>query len=102
MTVASVLYEISQVPGFGEVIPVIDPATEEQVAEFTDGGAAAVDAAVARATFRSGVWRDASARERAKILWRVADLIDEHGTELGELDSHERGMPPAAQQEATR
>ncbi|MFA5710717.1 aldehyde dehydrogenase [Mycolicibacterium sp.] len=95
MTFQAVLDEIRQRPGTGETIPIIDPASEEQVGEFTDGGAAAVDEAVtrARASFESGVWQGLPGSERAKVLWRVADLIDEHADALAEIDSKNTGMP---------
>ncbi|MEX5706887.1 aldehyde dehydrogenase family protein [Parafrankia sp. FMc6] len=95
MTVQSVLDKVSEVPGAGEVIRVIDPSTEEQITEFRDGGAAAVDEAVARAraTFESGVWRNLPARERAQILWKVADLIDVRAPELVQLETINNGMP---------
>ncbi|MEB3069717.1 aldehyde dehydrogenase family protein [[Mycobacterium] vasticus] len=95
MSLNSVLDEVRLRPGSGEVIPIIDPATEEQIGEFNDGGAEAVDNAVAnaRATFESGVWSQIPARERAKVLWRVADLIDEHAEELALIDSANTGMP---------
>jgi phenylacetaldehyde dehydrogenase len=98
MTVQSVLDQITKVPGTGELIPVINPATEEQITEFRDGGAAAVDEAVARAraSFAAGVWRDLPARERARILWRVADLIDERRAELVELEQLNNGLPYAS------
>ena len=80
MTVQSVIDDLAQRPGTGEVIPVIDPATEEQITEFRDAGPESVDDAVARAKAanQSGVWTDLPARQRAKVLWRLADLIDEH------------------------
>lgn len=95
MTLQTVLEELSRRPGVGDVIPIIDPATEETLAEFTDGGAAAVEEAVARAraSFESGVWRGKPGNERAKILWRIADLIDEHAADLAEIDSVNTGMP---------
>jgi phenylacetaldehyde dehydrogenase len=95
MTVHPVLEKVSEFPGAGAVIPVINPATEEQITEFRDGGEAAVDQAVARArtSFESGVWWRMPGRERAKILWRVADLIDERRPELVELESLNNGMP---------
>src|SRR5690625_3681563 len=95
MSLNSVLDEVRLRPGAGAVIPIIDPATEEQIGEFNDGGAEAVDAAVARAraSFESGVWSALPARERAKGLWRVADLIDEHAEELAQIDSANTGMP---------
>ena len=95
MTVQSVLDEIASRPGAGDIIPIINPATEEVIAEFRDGGAAAVDTAVtrARASFTSGVWSGLPGSERAKVLWRVADLIDQHADELAQIDSLNTGMP---------
>ncbi|WP_327116705.1 aldehyde dehydrogenase family protein [Nocardia sp. NBC_01730] len=97
MTVQSILDEIQKRPGTGEVIPIIDPVTEEQITEFTDCGEEAVNEAVARAraAFESGVWRGLPGRERAKIMWRIADLMDDHVDELAELDSLNTGMPLA-------
>ncbi|BCO38117.1 aldehyde dehydrogenase family protein [Mycobacterium heckeshornense] len=96
MKVHAVLDEIRERPGTGEVIPVIDPATEEQLTEVKDCGPEAVDDAVARAkaSFESGVWRDLPGSERAKVLWRVGELIDQHAAELAELESLNAGMTP--------
>ena len=95
MTVNTILNEIRHRPGTGEVIPIINPATEEQITEFNDGGAVAVDAAVAqaRASADAGIWRGLPGNERAKILWRVADLIDQRADDLAQIDSLNTGMP---------
>lgn len=97
MALQSVIDDLAKRPGTGEVIPVIDPATEEQITEFRDAGPEAVDEAVARAkaAYQSGVWTDIPARQRAKALWRLGDLIDEHAKEFAELESLDAGMPPA-------
>jgi aldehyde dehydrogenase (NAD+) len=97
MALQSVIDDLAKRPGTGEVIPVIDPATEEQITEFRDAGPEAVDEAVARAkaAYQSGVWTDIPARQRAKVLWKLADLIDEHAQEFAELESLDAGMPPA-------
>ncbi|CQD15579.1 aldehyde dehydrogenase [Mycolicibacterium conceptionense] len=96
MALQTVLDELRNRPGTGETIPVIDPATEEQITEFRDCGSDAVDEAVAAAktAYQSGVWTDIPARRRAKVLWRLGDLIDEHATEFAELESLDAGMPP--------
>lgn len=75
---------------------VVGPATEEQVTEFKDCGPEAVNDAVARAkaSFESGVWRDKPPSERAKILWRIGELIDENAEVLAELESLNAGMTP--------
>jgi acyl-CoA reductase-like NAD-dependent aldehyde dehydrogenase len=95
MTLQAVLDDIRTRPGTGEIIRIIDPVTEEQITEFTDCGEEAVNGAVARAkaTYESGVWAGLPGRERAKIMWRIADLIEEHAEELARLDSLNTGMP---------
>jgi aldehyde dehydrogenase (NAD+) len=100
MTVQATIEELRTRPGHGETVAIVDPVTEQQIAEFVDGGAAAVDAAVARAreTFDSGVWRQKPPGEQAQVLWRVAELLEARAGELAELDSLNTGMPlPQAQ-----
>src|SRR6201990_1027167 len=104
MTVQAVLDEIRKRPGTGDVIPIIDPATEEQITEFTDCGPEAINDAVARAkeTAESGGWSGLPDYDRAKVLWRVADLIDENAEILAELESLNAGIPPAQAQIITK
>jgi phenylacetaldehyde dehydrogenase len=99
-TVQDVLDDIRKRPGTGELIPIIDPSTEEQIAEFTDCGPDAVNAAVARAkaSAESGIWSQKPDYERAKILWRVAELIDKNAELLAELEMLNGGMYPAQAQ----
>jgi aldehyde dehydrogenase (NAD+) len=94
MTVQAVLDEVRQRPGTGDVIPVFDPSTEDQISEFTDCGIEAVNDAVARAkaSAESGIWSGMPDYERAKILWRVADLIDANAELLAELEMLNAGM----------
>jgi len=79
------------------VIEVVNPSTGELITEIEDGGAKAIDAAVARArgTYESGIWHNRPASERAKILWRFADLLEERAEELGNIDALDTGMRPA-------
>jgi aldehyde dehydrogenase (NAD+) len=95
MALQTVLDDIRKRPGTGDVIPVINPATEETITEFTDCGEDAVNDAVARAksSFEAGVWSQLPGRERAKVLWKIADLIDGHADEFAQLDSLNTGMP---------
>src|SRR6201998_1434567 len=96
MSLQAVLDEIRERPGTGDVISVVDPATEEQVTEFKDCGPEAVNDAGAppKASCESGVWRDKPPSERAKILWRVGELIDQNADLLAELESLNAGMTP--------
>lgn len=76
-------------------IPVIDPATEEQIATVPDADASDVDRAVAaaRKAFDSGPWPQTSPAEREALLWRLAELIDQNFDELCELESLDNGKP---------
>ncbi|CAM3052532.1 betaine-aldehyde dehydrogenase [Mycobacterium intermedium] len=96
MSVQAVLDEVRNRPGTGDVIPVINPSTEEQITEFTDCGPEAVNDAVARAkeTAESGVWSGKPDYERAKVLWRVGELIDQNAELLAELEMLNAGMYP--------
>ncbi|MFC9978565.1 aldehyde dehydrogenase family protein [Gordonia sp. NPDC127522] len=95
MSVQSVLDEIRGLPGTGDVIPIVDPVTEEQITEFTDAGPEVVDDAVARAkeASESRVWSGKPDYERARILWKVADLIEENSELLADLESVNAGIP---------
>jgi phenylacetaldehyde dehydrogenase len=56
----------------------------------------------AKATAESGVWSGLPDYDRAKVLWRVADLIEENADVLAELESLNAGMPPAQAQIITK
>ena len=79
----------------GSTFDTIDPATGEVLAKVAEASADDVDRAVAaaRKSFESGVWRSLPPAERAKALWRAGDLIEEHATELAQLDSLDNGKP---------
>lgn len=78
----------------GNMIPVFNPATAEQIAEVPDSDQAAVDRAVARAreTFEKGVWRKLPGKQRADILWRAAQVIESRLEELAAIESRNNGM----------
>jgi aldehyde dehydrogenase (NAD+) len=94
----SVVEGLGATTGTGDTVAVVDPATEEPIASFRDGGAEAVDEAVARAraSFEAGTWSELPGRERARILWRVGDLIEERGEALARLDSLNIGQSKMA------
>lgn len=72
----------------GRTSPVINPATGAQFATVTFGGAAEIDMAVAaaKAAFDDGRWRSKPIDEKARILWRIGDLIDANLEELVDLE----------------
>ena len=74
----------------------INPATGESLAEVPNASEADVVAAVqaAREAFRSdGPWRSLSPAQRAQVVWRIGELIDEHADELAELETRDQGQP---------
>jgi aldehyde dehydrogenase (NAD+) len=75
----------------------INPATGEVLTSITEASAADVDRAVAaaRAAFedRNEAWRKMSASERGKLIWRLADLIEQNIDELAELETLDNGKP---------
>ncbi|MET7304402.1 aldehyde dehydrogenase family protein [Embleya sp. NPDC005575] len=77
----------------GGRLKTVNPATEEVLAEIAVGGEADVDRAVkaARKAFKS--WSALPGAERAKYLFRIARLIQEHGRELAVLESIDNGKP---------
>jgi gamma-glutamyl-gamma-aminobutyraldehyde dehydrogenase len=73
----------------------INPATGETLAVVTKGMPEDIDLAVAAArdAFRSGCWSRIAPRERMDILYRFADLIDEHAEQLAVLETLDMGKP---------
>ncbi len=72
-----------------------DPATGEVLAECALGGAADVDAAVAVARAAQPGWAALDPSRRARLLTRLAAVIEEHAGELAELESRDVGKPIA-------
>src|SRR4051794_22117469 len=82
----------------GATMPVIDPATGEQIATAAAGSAQDVARAVnsARAAFDDGRWRHLPPHEKERRLRRLADLLAERGETFAELDGPAgRGEPSA-------
>jgi acyl-CoA reductase-like NAD-dependent aldehyde dehydrogenase len=79
----------------GATFKVISPSTEEQIAEVAAAGEADVDAAVraAREQFDGGAWSQLSGAARARLLWRLADLIERDIETLATLEAHDVGRP---------
>ena len=72
-----------------------DPATREVIATVPEATAKDVDAAVeaARAAFESEEWSAMPPAGRAKILWRIGELVDENLEEIAQLDTRDQGRP---------
>src|SRR2546427_7920352 len=79
----------------GEMFPVYDPSTEEVIAHVASGTAADVDNAVkaARAAFDSGPWRQTSAADRGRLVYKLAEKIRANAAPLAELECRNSGKP---------
>jgi phenylacetaldehyde dehydrogenase len=84
------------VPGqSGQTLDTLDPATGKALTQIVRGSAADVDKAVAaaRAAFDGGAWPALMPVERSRLLWKMADLIEQNIDELSELETLDQGKP---------
>ena len=79
----------------GRRLDTLNPATGEVLASIPAGDAADIDRAVAaaRAAFESPGWRDMTGAQRARLLWKMADLMEANLDELAELETLDQGKP---------
>jgi betaine-aldehyde dehydrogenase len=72
---------------------VLNPATEEVIAEVEAAGVDQTDAAVARAKAAFPGWRAVAPAARGRLLRRLATLVEEQHEELSRLESRNVGKP---------
>src|SRR2546426_5567142 len=72
---------------------VLNPATEEPLAEIEPAGVEETDAAVARAKAAFPAWRAVAPSDRARLLRRLATLVEENGEELARIETRNVGKP---------
>ncbi|GGU87901.1 aldehyde dehydrogenase [Streptomyces albospinus] len=77
----------------GDLRKTVSPATEEVLAEYTQGTADDVDRAVKAARTAFGKWSALPGAERAKYLFRIARIIQERSRELAVLETLDNGKP---------
>jgi betaine-aldehyde dehydrogenase len=77
------------------VTAILNPATEEPIAEIEAAGVEETDEAVARAKEAFPDWRAVAPADRGRLLRRLATLVEEHGEELARLESRNVGKPIA-------
>jgi len=78
-----------------ETFETINPASGDTIAQVAAGDTADVDKAVAaaRKAFEAGPWRKMSATERGRLMFKLADLIEQHKEELAKLETLDNGKP---------
>jgi aldehyde dehydrogenase (NAD+) len=81
----------------GKTFETVNPATEGVIANVAEGDKADIDLAVkaARKAFDSGPWRRTDARDRGRLLYKLADLIEQNIDDLAELETLDNGKPIA-------
>src|SRR5579863_2455305 len=79
----------------GKTFETVNPANEEVLALIAEGDKADVDEAVkaARKAFDEGAWPAMGPHQRARLMFKIAELIDEHAEELAELETLDNGKP---------
>src|SRR5690606_26270223 len=74
-----------------ERFEVVNPSTEEVIAEVVLGDDRHVDAAVEAAQQAQRRWAGLPAHQRGEVLWRWAELIAERASDLARLDTTNMG-----------
>ena len=75
------------------MIAVVEPATERVMAEVPRAGVEETDAAVAAAKAAFPAWRAVSPADRAALIRRLADALEERAGELATLEARNAGKP---------
>ncbi|XP_038054294.1 mitochondrial 10-formyltetrahydrofolate dehydrogenase-like isoform X2 [Patiria miniata] len=77
----------------GKTFDTINPTDESVICKVAKGTAADVDTAVAAAkeAFEEGEWGKMNARDRGTLMFKLADLMEEHKEELATLETIDSG-----------
>src|SRR3954452_13404586 len=78
----------------GETMPIIDPATGNEIARAAKGGEEDVERAVAsaRRAFDDGRWRNLAPLEKERRMRRLSQLVGDHGEVFSDLDVLDAGL----------
>src|ERR1041385_7698515 len=79
----------------GKTFPTYNPATGEVLAQVAEGDREDIEQAVraARNAFDNGPWRRLTASERGRLIWKLADLLEQYTEEFGYIESLDNGKP---------
>ncbi|PLR76666.1 betaine-aldehyde dehydrogenase [Bacillus sp. V3-13] len=79
----------------GKTFDTFNPATGEVLATVYEGGPEDIDLAVkaARKAFDEGPWSKMSTAKRSRLMYKLADLMEEHKEELAQLETLDNGKP---------
>jgi aldehyde dehydrogenase (NAD+) len=77
----------------GATVPTVDPATNRAIADVSAAQADDVDRAVRAARGAFPAWRDLDPDKRARVMLRLAELIEDERDYLAQVESHDVGKP---------
>ncbi len=80
----------------GKTFPTYNPATGEVLAHVAEGDKEDINLAVAaaRAAFKKGSpWRKMTPSERGRLMWKLADLLEQRLEEFAQLETLDQGKP---------
>jgi phenylacetaldehyde dehydrogenase len=80
----------------GRTFPTYNPATGDVIAQVPEGEKEDIERAVAaaRAAFENkSPWRKLTSSERGRMIWKLADLLEQHAEEFAQLESLDQGKP---------
>lgn len=79
----------------GKTFATYNPATEEKITDVAEGDKEDIDLAVsaARSALENGPWSKMDARDRGKLLAKLADLIEDNLDDLAALETLDNGKP---------
>ncbi|WP_298669788.1 aldehyde dehydrogenase [uncultured Sphingomonas sp.] len=89
------IVDAERITGTGKPIQVVDPSTEQVIAEVPEAEDTLVDRAVAsaRAAFERGEWSRASVEKRQEVLRACADAIDAAADRIADVECANTGIP---------
>lgn len=93
MTQYALIINGQKVAGAAGSFAVLNPATEQEVAQCPQASTAQLDEAVAAAQACFATWQHSSHETRKALLHKIADKIEEHAAELAEIVVKEQGKP---------
>jgi phenylacetaldehyde dehydrogenase len=81
----------------GKTFATYDPSTGEVLAQVAEGDREDIERAVraARRAFDSGPWSKLTASQRGRLIWKLADLLEQHLEEFAQLETLDNGKPVA-------
>jgi acyl-CoA reductase-like NAD-dependent aldehyde dehydrogenase len=82
-----------QLAASGRAFPVFDPSTGQVIAHVAEGDTMDIDRAVSAAEEAFPRWQKVSPAERARLIWRLSELIERDADHLAQLDTLNVGLP---------